>query len=83
MHDCSNCLKGLKAADFSSVCFRRHSYRAQRASLMIVHFPGLEGLDMPAIWVFPKLLDCMDCGFTEFAIPETELVSLAKRYAQN
>jgi hypothetical protein len=44
---------------------------------MIVHFPGLEGLEKPIVWVFPKLLVCMDCGFTEFAIPETELASLA------
>src|SRR5271169_5556684 len=44
---------------------------------MIVHFPGLEGLDKPIVWVFPKLLICMDCGFTEFAIPETELALLA------
>ena len=44
---------------------------------MIIHFPGLEGLDKPIVWVFPKLLVCMDCGFTEFAIPETELALLA------
>ncbi len=44
---------------------------------MIVHFPGMEGLDKPIVWVFPKLLVCMDCGFTEFAIPETELALLA------
>jgi hypothetical protein len=44
---------------------------------MIVHFPGLDGLDKPIVWVFPKLLACMNCGFTEFAIPETELAVLA------
>jgi hypothetical protein len=44
---------------------------------MIVHFPGLEGLDKPIVWVFPKLLACMNCGFTEFAIPENELAALA------
>ena len=44
---------------------------------MIVHFPGLEGLDKPVVWVFPKLLVCMDCGFTEFGIPETQLALLA------
>jgi hypothetical protein len=43
---------------------------------MIVHFSGLEGLDKPIVWVFPKLTVCMDCGFTEFAIPETELALL-------
>jgi len=41
-----------------------------------IRFPGLEGLNKPIVWVFPKLLSCLDCGFTEFAIPETELRQL-------
>jgi len=44
---------------------------------MIIHFSALEGLDKPPVWVFPKLLVCMDCGFTELAIPKTELALLA------
>ena len=35
--------------------------------------PGLKGLDKPVVWVFPKPLVCLDCGFTEFAVPEREL----------
>ena len=38
-----------------------------------IHFPGLKGLDKSIVWVFPKLLVCLNCGFTEFAISETEL----------
>lgn len=38
-----------------------------------VHFRGLEGLDKPIVWVFPKLTVCMNCGFTEFVVPEREL----------
>ena len=38
-----------------------------------IHFPGLKGLDKPIVWVYPKLPVCMNCGFTEFAIPETDL----------
>jgi hypothetical protein len=41
-----------------------------------IHFPGLEGLDKPIVWVFPKVLVCLNCGFTEFAIPEAELRAL-------
>jgi hypothetical protein len=41
-----------------------------------IHFPGAEGLKKPMVWVFPKLLVCLNCGFTEFAIPETELQRL-------
>jgi len=43
-----------------------------------IHYPGLEGLDKPIVWVFPKLLVCLNCGFTEFAISETELRQLAE-----
>ena len=38
-----------------------------------IHFPGLEGLDKPIVWVFPKLLVCSHCGFAEFAVPEREM----------
>jgi len=43
-----------------------------------IHYPGLNGLDKPIVWVFPKLLVCLHCGFTEFSIPETELRMLSK-----
>jgi hypothetical protein len=42
-----------------------------------IHFPGLKGLDKPIVWVFPKLAVCLECGFTEFTIPERELRVLA------
>ena len=38
-----------------------------------VHFPGLKNVDKPAVLVFPKLLLCLDCGFTEFTLSESEL----------
>ena len=40
---------------------------------MAIHFPGLRNIDNPPVFVFPELHVCMDCGITEFAIPETEL----------
>ncbi len=40
---------------------------------IVIHFPGLTGLDKPIVWVFPKLLVCLDCGFAEFTVPEREL----------
>ena len=43
-----------------------------------IHFPGLEGLDTPIVWVFPKVLGPFNCGFTEFAIPEAELRRLVE-----
>jgi hypothetical protein len=38
-----------------------------------IHFPGLDGLDKPIVWVFPKLAVCLDCGFAEFTVPHREL----------
>jgi hypothetical protein len=41
-----------------------------------IHFPGLEGLDKPIVWVFPKLPVCLKCGLAEFVVPEAELRQL-------
>jgi hypothetical protein len=43
-----------------------------------LHFPGYEGLEKPTVFVFPEVVVCLDCGFAEFTVPETELRSLAK-----
>ena len=43
-----------------------------------IHFPELKGLNKPIVWVFPKLLVCLNCGFTEFAIPEAGLRQLVE-----
>ena len=42
-----------------------------------IHFPGLKGIDLPTICVFPKLLVCLNCGVAEFAISEAQIASLA------
>jgi len=38
-----------------------------------IHFPGLEGLDKPIVWVYPQILVCVKCGASQFAIPKDEL----------
>ena len=38
-----------------------------------IHFSGIEGLNKPIVWVFPQLIVCLDCGFTEFVVSEREL----------
>jgi hypothetical protein len=43
-----------------------------------IHFPGLEGLNKSIVWVFPKLVVCLHCGFAEFAVPERELQVLTQ-----
>lgn len=43
------------------------------ATEIAIHLPGLS---TPHAFLFPKILVCLDCGFTEFSIPETELPGL-------
>lgn len=54
---------------------KRCTSASQRAfsGEVAIHFPGLKGLDEPIVWSFPKLLVCLECGFTEFTVPEREL----------
>jgi hypothetical protein len=48
-----------------------------------IHFHGEENLDKPTVWVFPKLVICLNCGLTEFRISEPELQTLAARDLSN
>lgn len=45
---------------------------------MIIHFSGLKNLDNPGVLLSPKVSVCLDCGFSRFSVPETELASVAK-----
>jgi hypothetical protein len=42
-------------------------------SEIAIHFPGLEGLNKPTVWVFPRIFVCLDCGMAQFMVPEKEL----------
>jgi hypothetical protein len=44
---------------------------------MNIHLSGLNNLDKPGVFLFPKVLVCLDCGFSRFTTPETELALLA------
>ncbi len=48
---------------------------------MAIHFPQLKDIDKLVVWVFPKVVVCLDCGTAEFAVPEQELRQLEKEYA--
>ncbi len=43
-----------------------------------IHFPGRMSLGEPGFFLFPNLAVCLDCGSTQFAIPERELFLLKK-----
>jgi hypothetical protein len=42
-----------------------------------VHFPGRANMTKSTVWVFPTLKVCMDCGLTQFVIPQDELSALS------
>lgn len=44
-----------------------------------IHFPGMKGLEVPTVWVFPLLSVCLDCGETQFTIPDAERRALLDR----
>ena len=52
--------------------------RAEFGGEMLIHFRGLKNLDIPPVWVFPELLICLDCGFSQFAIPKDQLALLTR-----
>jgi hypothetical protein len=45
---------------------RREEFNAEIA----IHFPGLAGLDQPIVWVFPRVLVCLNCGLPSFPFPK-------------
>jgi hypothetical protein len=54
---------------------------AEFTTEMNMHFSGLRNIDKPGVLVFPRVLVCLDCGFSRFTTPETELRVLAKGIA--
>jgi len=44
---------------------------------MMLHLGGLKNLDNSGVWLFPKVLVCLDCGSARFTVLESELALLA------
>jgi hypothetical protein len=53
------------------------SNQAEFPTEMLVHFGGLKNLDKPCVWMYPRLLVCLECGFARTTVPATELAQLA------
>jgi hypothetical protein len=60
---CASCASG-----------RQHQFVAE----INLHFPGLKNLDKPSVFVFPNIAVCLNCGFAQFTVPNTELALLAE-----
>jgi hypothetical protein len=46
----------------------QHSFEGEVA----LHFPGLDGLNKPIVWVFPEIFVCLNCGSAEFVVPDEQ-----------
>jgi hypothetical protein len=46
-----------------------------------IHYPSLKNLHKPKVLVFPKLLVCLDCGFSRFDAPAPALRALREEIA--
>ena len=46
---------------------------------MNFHLRGLVNVDDPGIFVFPKVLVCLDCGLSEFVIEKGELAHIGEK----
>jgi len=46
---------------------------------LAIHLPGWKGLIENIVWVFPKILVCLNCGAAQFVVPEAELSTLGKK----
>jgi hypothetical protein len=59
----------------------RSSNQAEFTTEMMIHFSGLKNIDHPGVPAFPKILICLDCGFSWFDMTQAELARLRKRRA--
>jgi len=53
------------------------NHQAEFSAEMMIHFSDRNNRDKPGVLLFPKILICLDCGFSGFAAPKTELALFA------
>ena len=70
------CMGGRHVLQFLSI--EQPNNQREFNGEICIHFPGLKGLNKPLVWVFPKVLVSLDCGFAGFPVPERELSVLVK-----
>jgi hypothetical protein len=58
-----------------------HSNTQEFTAEMNIHLSGLRNIDSPGILVCPRVSICLDCGFSRFMTPETELRELGNGVA--
>lgn len=44
-----------------------------------IHFAGLKGLNKPAVFVFPRLVVCLECGLAQFKLEGQQVELLREK----
>jgi hypothetical protein len=50
---------------------------------IMIHCVGTEKINFPGVLMFPKLFVCLECGSTQFVIPQAELPQLIRCSRKN
>ena len=56
----------------------KSSNQAEFPTEINIHFADLQNVDKPSLFAFPKILVCLDCGFSCFVLPKADWALLAK-----
>ena len=56
----------------------RSDTQAEFAAEINLCFGGLKNIHIPGFLTFPRVVACLECGFSRFTIPEAELARLAR-----
>ena len=56
--------------------FRTSSKQKEFSAEVDIHFPDLRDVNERGVLVFPRLLICLDCGYSSFITPAPELARL-------
>jgi len=60
------------------------TYGTDFGTELSIHIPGAENLTVPAVFIFPVLEICLDCGaVSEFRIPTEQLTELKRHVRQD
>jgi hypothetical protein len=55
----------------------RSGNQMEFSSEMVVHLGGFKNVDKSGVMLFPKVLVCLDCGFSQFTVSKAERALLA------
>ena len=64
--------------DIMTECVSCLSVPAEFTTEMLIHFPGLAGLNKSPVLAYPKLRICLNCGRVELALSEEQKEDLRK-----